>query len=115
MRFAICAVALLTSGCGGILDQTDAGDAATHDAGSETGDAGGPPGFFACGEPGNYIYCNPTSQYCLLVRSSHSRDYSCQLADGGAPTCAGDPPASAPYECGCYAGPSGEITITVCQ
>ncbi len=72
--------------------------------------------YFPCGESGHYVYCDWESSYCLLVRTSQSRSYSCDLPDGGfAPTCAGYPPASVQYACGCYTGPNGEVTITICQ
>lgn len=112
MRFAIYAAALLACACGKILDETDGGDAATGDGGANDG---GGEGFFPCGEPGYYVNCASTTQYCLLVRSSHARTYSCELTDGEPPTCAGYPAAAAPYDCGCYVGSNGEVTITVCQ
>ncbi len=108
MRYQLALVAaLLTCACGGRLAyDADAGDAQANDANTGDGNVA-----FVCGEGNKTINCDPTTQYCLLIRSAHSRAYSCNPLP---PACTGSP-ASAPGDCGCFTGPDGEIYMTVCQ
>jgi hypothetical protein len=70
------------------------------------------PEPFACGT----LTCDASTQYCSVVESTHPGGmptYACVAADGGVPSC-GSSSVSSPDMCGCYASPTGEITITSC-
>jgi hypothetical protein len=67
---------------------------------------------FSCGD----LTCDASTQYCSIVGSTHpggSATYACVVADGGVPSCGSDA-VSSPGMCGCYASPTGEITVMAC-
>ncbi len=99
-------------GCGRLLDESDAGDAANDAHTDAPADATNDGGFFSCGEGSIFVYCDPASEYCLLQKSSSQHQYSC-VADP--PNCADASVASAPFECGCFTAPSGDMYVTVCK
>ena|SRR6476620_7641390 len=100
----------LTS-CGGkMLVDSDAGDAAiTKDASDDAALSADSPNAFPCGEGTHIVYCNIETDYCQLIKTSHSHDYSCHPDPA---TCT--PPASSKYDCGCYQS-GAEIYVTICK
>ena len=112
MRFAWLLLVLLVASCGKLIDDTDAGDAAIPKDASEaqaTSDGSGGGGLFPCGETGHFIDCDSNFQYCQLVKTSKTHDYSCQLLPADCTT-----PASSKYDCGCYQS-GDEIFVTICK
>ena len=110
MRFAW--LLLFLASCGKLIDDSDAGDAATPKDASEaqaTSDGSGGGGLFPCGETGHFIDCDSNFQYCQLVKTSKTHDYSCQLLPADCTT-----PASSQYDCGCFQSGS-EIFLTICK
>ena len=110
VRFALL---LLVASCGGkMIIDTDAGDAAiAKDASDEDATAGDGSSttLFPCGETGHFIDCDSTAQYCQLIKTSHSHDYSCQTLPAACAT-----PASSQYDCGCFQS-GDEIFLTICK
>lgn len=108
MRFAWL---LLVASCGGkLIAETDAGDAAIpKDASEAASDAGGSGIVFECGETGHIVLCDSAAQYCLLVKTSTSRAYSCEVLPADCTT-----PASSKYDCGCFQS-GAEIFLTNCK
>lgn len=96
---------LFVCGCGRLLDVSDAGDAG--DAASDAPDDG--PSF-QCGEGSIFVYCEPSTEYCLLVKTSQAHHYSC--VGDPPPSCTN--PTSAPGDCGCYVAPNGDVYVTEC-
>jgi hypothetical protein len=111
MRLSLSWLLLLfLASCGKLIDDTDAGDAAIPKDASEatTTDTGG-SGLFSCGETGHFIDCDSTTQYCMLVKTSKTHDYSCQTLPADCTT-----PASSKYDCGCFQS-GDEIFLTICK
>jgi len=100
---------LFVASCGKLIDDTDAGDAAIPKDASEASSEGGGSGFFECGETGHIVECDSAVQYCLLVKTSKTRAYSCEILPADCTT-----PASSKYDCGCFQS-GDEIFVTVCK
>ncbi len=115
MRFVVPIFLFSICACGRLLDESDAGDAGDAALAKEvaTNEAGQP--LFSCGEGTHIVDCDPATQLCVLVKTSTSHAYTCTFADGGVPSCAGLPAASAKYDCGCFEDSSGEIFFTTCK
>jgi hypothetical protein len=107
-------VVMFTTACGGkMLGDVDAGDASKPDAAIIDSGGGDDSGLFSCGETGHFVYCSSGTMFCKLVRTSSLHAYSCEVEDAN--PCAGQPAASAPYDCGCYTAPNGDSYLTLCQ
>jgi len=105
VRFAWLLLVLVS--CGKLIDDTDAGDAAIPKDAGEAATSDG--GSFACGETGHFVDCDSTTQYCQLVKTSTTHDYSCQPLPANC-----SPPASSQYDCGCFQS-GDEIFLTICK
>jgi hypothetical protein len=106
--FFLFSLGFILPACGGkIIGDIEGLDAAHLDVSApEAGDAG-----FVCGEGSVFVYCDPSSEYCQLVKTSTAHHYTCQQGT----SCGSIPVASSQGDCGCYTASNGEIYVVECQ